>query len=44
MLKKAGNKVQQIYRCLSITASTFYYRSKPKVINAEQVKLEAAMK
>ncbi len=44
MLKKAGNKVQQICRCLSIAASTFYYRSKPKVINSEQVKLEAAMK
>jgi len=37
-------KVQQICRCLSIAASTFYYRSKPKAINAEQVKLEAAMK
>jgi putative transposase len=44
MLKKAGNKVQQICRCLSISVSTFYYRSKPKGINAEQVKLEAAIK
>lgn len=40
MLKKAGNKVQQICRCLSIAASTFYYRSKPKVINANRASVD----
>ncbi len=43
-MKKAGSHVQQICRCLSIASSTFYYRVKPKVIDTEQVKLEAAMK
>ncbi len=43
-LKKAGNNVQQICRCLSLAPSTFYYRAKPKVINVEKVKLDAAMK
>ncbi len=43
-MKKAGSNVQQVCRCLSIAPSTFYYRAKPKVIDAEQVKLEAAMK
>lgn len=36
--------MQQICRCLSIAPSTFYYRAKPKLIDVEQVKLEAAMK
>ena len=43
-MKKAGSNVQQICRCLSIASSTFYYRTKPKLIDAEKVKLEAAMK
>jgi len=43
-LKKAGSTVQQICRCLSIAASSFYYRSKPKPICPEKVKLDAAMK
>lgn len=43
-MKKAGHQVQQICRCLTISASTFYYRAKPKLIDSEKVQLEAAMK
>lgn len=43
-MKKAGYSVQQICRCLSIAPSTFYYRAKPRLIDAEKVRLEAAMK
>lgn len=43
-LKKAGNKVQQICRCLSLAPSMFYYRAKPQFINVEKVKLDAAIK
>nr|WP_232733529.1 IS3 family transposase [Vibrio sp. HA2012] len=43
-MKKAGYHVQQICRCLSIAASTFYHRLRPKTIDAERVRLEAAMK
>lgn len=43
-LKKAGNNVQQICRCLSLAPSTFYYRAKPKLIDATKVKFDAAIK
>ena len=43
-LKKAGYAVQQICRCLPIAVSSFYYRLKPNVIDANKVRLEAAMK
>jgi putative transposase len=43
-LKKAGHPVQQICRCLPIAVSSFYYRLKPKPIDANKVRLEAAMK
>lgn len=39
-----GRSVVQICRCLSIAASSFYYRAKPKSICAEKVKFDAAMK
>lgn len=39
-----GHSVTQVCRCLSIAASSFYYRAKPKPICPERVKLDAAMK
>ena len=43
-LNNMGRSVVQICRCLSIAASSFYYRAKPESICAEKVKLDAAMK
>ncbi|WP_392562081.1 IS3 family transposase [Orbus sturtevantii] len=44
MLKKAGNSIHQICRCLSLSSSTFYYRMKPRASKLTNISLEIAMK
>ncbi|KMT66021.1 IS3 family transposase [Catenovulum maritimum] len=43
-MKKAGYNIKQICQSLDIAPSSFYYRIKPKEINANKLRLEAAMK
>jgi len=44
MLKKAGNETSQIYRYLSLSPSTFYYRIKYHAFKLINTRLEIAMK
>jgi len=41
-LKKAGANIQQVCRCLSLTRSVFYARSRRPMINPDVLMLHAA--